>query len=242
MASIFETLQNFMQQDPAIPGGERRIGRGYTPDQQTALNQLLTLGRQNLTQGMPEFGPIRQNAINTYLEQTRPQIAAQADSLMGSGQNALIAEALRQHSLRGLSGDLAAQESQFNQGNFDNIYRLLQLGLTPQYQDFYQQPQYSPFQQQSARLAARQGGGMGGNGQNPFDLSGIANAFPAEGKGSGLRKLFGAVGPVASGVQTGAAIGGPWGAGIGGVLAGIGQLLPLLSARGGRNVGSMEVQ
>lgn len=137
------------------PARNEQISR-YTPQQQSAMQSLLNSGLSGLNKGpqqsydwQQQFAPIQQKAINQFNQQTVPNLAERFTS-MGSGaglSSPAFASQLGQAGA-GLSENLAALQSQYaqqgeqlnqsRQGMDQNyLLRLLQGGLTPQFDSLY---------------------------------------------------------------------------------------------------------
>lgn len=137
------------------PARNEQISR-YTPQQQSALNQLLSQGVSRLNQPQQQgydwqqqFQPIAQQARTNFNQQTVPGLAERFTS-MGSGSglsSPAFASQLGQAGA-GLEGNLAALQAQYGQQGeqlnqsrqgMDQNYllRLLQGGLTPQFDSLY---------------------------------------------------------------------------------------------------------
>lgn len=124
-------------------GGMKQLST-ITPQQNNILDMLLQVGSQNLQNPYQGFEPIRQSALNTFYQDIVPHLQEQFTGAGGRGSNA-YSSPLIQSQLSGagssLSQRLAAMQSQFGQQNQQNALRQLGLGLTPQFQPYYQQRQ-----------------------------------------------------------------------------------------------------
>lgn len=114
----------------------------FTPQQQTALNQILGQATSGLQNQKPfDFAPIEQQARTQFKTDTLPSIAERFTA-MGSGpRSSNFAPALASAGA-GLEQSLAALRSQVGlqqQGQQQNfLQNLLQLGLTPQFENAYE--------------------------------------------------------------------------------------------------------
>lgn len=136
------------------PAGIERIATGTAAQQgiNSQLGNLLqsSLGNVNLPgsmNSMSSFAPIAQQAQRNFQTQTVPGLAERFTSL-GGGQlgSPAFAQMLGQAGA-GLQSDLAAQEQNFNMQQEEiqnqNLMRLLQMFLQPQFENVYHQPQKS---------------------------------------------------------------------------------------------------
>jgi hypothetical protein len=156
----------------------------FTPQQQSALNQLLGMGAAGLQNPTAGFQPIAQRAINRFEQQGIPSIAERFSSL---GNNALSSPAFASQLSQGRAGlesELAAQEAQFGQQNISQMLQLLGMGLQPQYESYQTQGEPGLFQQILPTLGRL---GMGALGAG---LTGGWSAIP-QGIGSILEILSG---------------------------------------------------
>ncbi len=144
----------------------------FNPQQQNALSQLLSQGLQGI---QPQnsgagFEPIAKQARTQFQEQTVPGLAERFTS-MGNGalSSPAFASQLGQAGA-GLEQGLAAQQAQYGLQQQGLSQNLLGLGLTPQFENIYQQRQ--PGFLESAGGSALQAllmylsGGLGGGGQS----------------------------------------------------------------------------
>lgn len=121
-----------------LPEGGTLMQTGrFTPEQQSALNQLLSHGLSGM-QALPqaEFGPIRQQALSQFQQETVPGIAERF-----TGPDAQRSSAFAQTlgaAGTGLQERLAAMEQAFNVQRRGQeqafLLSLLQSGLMPQFE------------------------------------------------------------------------------------------------------------
>jgi hypothetical protein len=113
----------------------------YTPQQQNILQFLQQQGHQGLQNPYQGFQPIAQQARNQFNQQTIPSLAERFASM---GQNSLssptFASQLGQAGA-GLEEALAALQSQYGMQGQQNALQQLALGLSPQFENYYQQSQ-----------------------------------------------------------------------------------------------------
>ncbi len=125
-------------------GGEKggvKQAQTLNPQQQQILSMLLGKGQQNLQNPYAGFEDISNYAQNQFHQNIVPSIAERFTSM---GNNALsspnIYSQLGQAGA-GLGGQLAAMKQQYGQQNQQNALSQLSLGLSPSFQNFYQQSQ-----------------------------------------------------------------------------------------------------
>lgn len=110
----------------------------FSPQQQQALNMLLTQGQQGLQNPLAGFAPIEQEARSRFQSQSLPGLAERFTALGGSSTAGSS----------DFAGMLSGAQSQFDQGiaalkaqygmqNQQNALQLLQLGLEPQQEWYY---------------------------------------------------------------------------------------------------------
>ena len=117
--------------------------QNYTPQQQNILQFLQQQGQQGLQNPYQGFAPIAQQARNQFNQQTVPGLAQRFASM---GQNSLSSPSFASQlgqSGAGLEEALAALQSQYGQQYQQNALQQLALGLSPQFENFYQQSQPS---------------------------------------------------------------------------------------------------
>lgn len=119
------------------PGRAQQFPK-YTPNQQTALDQILQMGLSGLqqTQGGFDFAPIERQARNQFQTQTIPSIAERFTA-MGGGQRSGAFPAALGRAGAGLEQSLAALKSQHGIQQQGLLQNLLGLGLTPQFESAY---------------------------------------------------------------------------------------------------------
>ena len=106
----------------------------YTPQQQSAMNQLLMQGLQNA-----DFGPIEQREINRFNTQIIPGLAERFTS-MGNGQRSSGFQQALGMAGAGLGESLASQRSQFGM-------QQLGMGLSPQFENVFRPRQPGAIEQ-----------------------------------------------------------------------------------------------
>ncbi len=129
--------------DPSNPtqarGQQQQAGGLNLPTQQIptvsqnqlqALMSLLQTGMAGAGQGL-DFGPIREQAMSQFQEQTVPSLAERFTRLGSRGSSAFTQQ-LGQAGA-GLKRDLAAQEAQFGLQKHGALANLLKMGLAPQF-------------------------------------------------------------------------------------------------------------
>lgn len=170
------------------PGKFRQLNR-FGPQAMGVQN----LGIQNLMQMLQSgagsrpdtsgFQPIAQQARANFAQQGLPSLAERFQSLGGYGGSAF--NRFASGAQANLERDLAAQEAQFGQQQQGLQQQLLQLliglGLTPSFENVYEQGQPGLLQPLFGGLGQGFGAYLGSGG-NPF--SGLAGLFGGFGKGS----------------------------------------------------------
>jgi len=155
-----------------LPGGTTAVQTPrFTPEQQSALSQLLSQGLGGL-QGLPggsqlpqaSFGPIKESAMSDFYQNIVPGIAERFTGAGAGGQRSSAFEQALGGAGAGLSQKLAAMEQGFNvqqrgqalqeRGqDISALLALLQSGLQPQFGTQYVEPKGS--------LLGSLGGGVG---------------------------------------------------------------------------------
>lgn len=121
-------------------GGIQQAQR-FNPQQQNALALLLGQGSQGLQNPYAGFAPIAQQARSGFAQQTIPSLAERFTSM---GNNALSSPAFASQlgqAGAGLEEALAALQAQYGMKNQQNALSLLALGLSPSFENYYQQSQ-----------------------------------------------------------------------------------------------------
>ncbi len=103
-----------------------------TPYQQRGSNYLLDQGLRGVQNYNPNFAPIANQQLENFYSNTVPSIAERFTS-MGGGQRSSAFQGALAQAGRGLHGDLAAQNQQFNQQNLGHFSNLLNYGLQPRF-------------------------------------------------------------------------------------------------------------
>lgn len=124
-------------------GGTMHQFPTQTPQGMQYLQGLLNMSSRGLA-GMPspQFGPIKQAYEENYRQNVIPSLAARFASLGGegaAGSSGFKASMLGAENQ--LQTQLAGMENQFNQQNLLNLLKMGQLGLTPQFQTAFQEPE-----------------------------------------------------------------------------------------------------
>lgn len=121
-------------------GGLQQAQR-LTPEQQSILSLLLGTGGKSLQNPYAGFQPIAQQARSQFFQNTIPSLAERFTS-MGSGSlsSPAFVSQLGQAGT-GLEEALAAMQSQYGMQNQKNALSMLALGLSPQFENFYQRSQ-----------------------------------------------------------------------------------------------------
>lgn len=145
-------MANFGQFLFGKPGGVSQVQR-FSPEQQSIFSQLSNMGLQGLQNPTMGFEPIRQRAISQFNQQTIPGLAERFTGTGGALSSPAFASQLGQAGA-GLSEGLASLESQYGLQNQSQLMQLLGLGLTPQFENIYQQAQPGLFQH-GAQLAGQ---------------------------------------------------------------------------------------
>lgn len=129
-------LGNFLT---GSPGKSFTLPR-YTPQQQGAFNQILQNSLSGLAANQPDFGPIENRARSQFMQQTVPGLAERFTAM---GSNALSSPAfvgqLGQAGAQ-LEEGLAAQRAGYDLQKQQMLLQMLGLGLSPQFENFYQMP------------------------------------------------------------------------------------------------------
>lgn len=111
------------------------------PQQESVLNYLLQQGQQGLQNPYAGFQPIAQQARNQFNQQTIPSLAERFTSMGNSSLSSPAFASQLGQAGAGLEEALAALQSQYGMKNQQNALQLLALGLSPSFQNFYQQSQ-----------------------------------------------------------------------------------------------------
>jgi hypothetical protein len=115
---------------PKVEGANR-----FSPFQQNALNFLAQGGLRGLTQTPFNFAPMANQQLENFYTNTVPSLAERFTA-MGGGQRSSAFQGALANAGRFLGNDLAAQQGQYNLQQQGNLLNLLNLGLTPQYEQF----------------------------------------------------------------------------------------------------------
>lgn len=114
---------------PSTSGASR-----FTDYQQNVLNYLTQGGLQGLSQTPPNFAPIANQQLERFYTNTIPSIAERFTA-MGGGQRSSAFQGALANAGRFLGNDLAATQGQYNLQQQGNLLNMLNLGLTPQFEN-----------------------------------------------------------------------------------------------------------
>jgi hypothetical protein len=118
----------------------------YTPEQQTALKYLLQSGLGGMQQmGQPSFAPYEQAARQNFATKTIPSIAERFTA-MGGGQYSSNYPGALGEAGSSLESNLSLMKQQWDQQQRGNLMQMLQAGLTPQVENYYNKKQPSMFE------------------------------------------------------------------------------------------------
>lgn len=111
----------------------------FNPQQQNALNMLLQQGQQGLQNPLAGFGDVENYAKQQFQSNVIPSIAERFTSMGGSdtARSSDFTGALGSAGA-GLASELAALRQQYGTQNQQNALQLLQMGLEPQQEWYYQ--------------------------------------------------------------------------------------------------------
>lgn len=116
------------------PLNVQRLQR-FTPQGESSLQQLLSMGQQNLQNPLQGFDALKTRANQRFSQETVPALL---ERFSASGDNALSSPSLKSE-LSQASGTLqerlAGLESQYRQGRESLGLQQMQLGLTPQFEN-----------------------------------------------------------------------------------------------------------
>jgi hypothetical protein len=106
----------------------------FTDFQQNALNYITQNALHGLGQSQFSFAPIANQQLERFNTQTIPSLAERFTA-MGNGQRSSAFQGALGNAGRFLGNDLAALQSQYGLQQQGNLQNLLQLGLTPQFEN-----------------------------------------------------------------------------------------------------------
>lgn len=154
-----------------------------TPEQQSALMQLLQQGLTGVQNPTAGFEPIAEYARTQFQQQTVPSIAERFSGL-GAQRSSAFGQQLGAAGA-GLEQGLAAQKAQFGQQNLGQLLNMLQLALRPQFENIYR-PGQAGFLESLVAGLINSGGQAAGQyiGNMP-----LANALQGMGGSGGLAAL-----------------------------------------------------
>lgn len=133
--------------------------QNYTPAQQAWMNQSGNMAMEGLNNPYAGFDPIANQARSSFYSDTMPSIMqrfANIGNTRSSGLNAALAGAGQN-----LEGDLAAQRASYGLNNRNSLMQLLQLGLTPQFENIYKPESPGMMQMLGSSLMGQGLGAMG---------------------------------------------------------------------------------
>jgi len=146
-------------------GGNNTVKQNQlrTPQQNNIINQAGSMGLQGLQNLNTSFEPIANQARQNFAQKTIPSLAERFTSAGGQRSSA-FGQQLGGAGAQ-LESDLAAQQSQHNQGQQQLFQQLAALGLTPQFENYTEQGQqgllpnlFSNFSQALPALASAYSG------------------------------------------------------------------------------------
>lgn len=188
----------------------------FAPNQQSALNDILSMALGGLRDNKFSFDPIAQTARTQFQTQTVPGIAEQFTGI-GGGQRSSAFQGALGSAASGLEEKLAALRSGYNINQQSQLQNLLGIGLTPSFENIYM-PQQGGFLQgaaggigqsipmllamlgqylsqgtQQPNTAFNQPMGQGASSRPSGFRSGLKTAAPAIGAGLGAFGPYGAL-------------------------------------------------
>src|SRR5215831_2629682 len=190
----------------------------FAPEQQAILNQVAPVAWQQILKNQPQFGPLKQQAIEQFQTQTVPTLAERFTAFGGPGTRGSSAfNSAAAGAGAALERQLASDEQLFNMQRQDQLQQLLGLGLTPTFENVYIPGAPGATQRALSNLL--------GDPQNIKNLLNYASTIGDDQQQNGgwwnkIKSLFG---PGVSGAALGAAAGGLPGAlagGVGGLASG----------------------
>lgn len=135
---------DFMKSLSGTPEGVHKIER-FRPNQEAAMDALLSQGMEGLKDPYAGFDPIAQYAQKNYTENIVPEIMHQ---FIASGSNAPTSPGpwnQQGRSAEGLATNLAALRAQYGLQNRGQLMSLLGMGLSPRDEFFEQQAKEGAF-------------------------------------------------------------------------------------------------
>ena len=112
-----------------------------TPQQRNAMNLLLQQGSQQLQNPYQGFAPLAQQARTQFQNQTVPSLAERFSSLGNNSTSSPAFASQLGQAGAGLEEMLAALQAQYGLQNQQSALQLLSLGLSPAFENYYQQSQ-----------------------------------------------------------------------------------------------------
>lgn len=183
------------------PSRSEQVQR-FTPQQKSALNQILGQATQGL---QPQnfgagFEPIAQQARKQFHEQTVPTIAERFASMGSNAPSSPSFISQLGQAGAGLDQALAAQKAQFGLQQQGLLQNLLGMGLTPQFENLYHPAQPGLFQQGISPAiqalmsylipGASSLSAFGGSGQSQTQSTGLGGT-PIYSSGFGQKPMWG---------------------------------------------------
>ena len=120
------------------PSGFEQVSQ-FSPEQQNIFGQLGQQGQQQFQNPYQGFDPIRQRAMTEFKGQQLPSLY---ERLNAFGENRASSPAFTSQGALAetdLAERLAALQSQYGLQSQQQALQLLQMGLTPQFQNYYQE-------------------------------------------------------------------------------------------------------
>lgn len=122
------------------PGGFEQVSP-YTQDQQDIFKLLGQQGLSQLQNPYAGFDPIRERALSGFQNNTIPSLAERFSQASNSRITSPAFTAQSQLAATDLQSQLAALEAQYGMQNQGNALQMLGLGLSPQYQNAWSNPE-----------------------------------------------------------------------------------------------------
>lgn len=144
-------LQGAKEFTIGTPGEVEQV-QNYSPAQQSIFQLLQQLGIYGLQNPYGGFEPIEQQAQAGF-NQNVDSLAHRFTSLGNASLSSPAFATQLGGAAAGLQGDLAAQRAQYGQQNIGQLLQMLQLGLTPQFENIYRPGQNGLFQNALGGLA-----------------------------------------------------------------------------------------
>ena len=170
----------------------------YSPEVQEQLNQQIMQLLSGLQNGQFDFGPIRDQAVANFNEQTVPSIFERLTSMGAGGGRSSGGLQILSGAGAGLNRDLAAMESQHGMKQLDLLQNLLSLGKGNPYHQDRQPGMFESFGPAAIQgLGSAAGGYLQGPGGQ--DIANMVRKNWGMGKSSGGQGAQGTTGTPAIG-------------------------------------------